>query len=82
MVSEPEGRGLLSNPRCGWEDNIKMDLKKRLEGVTGLVWQNRDKWVAVVSLMNPWYCKRQEISRSVEVVEILKPAESLNKIEF
>jgi hypothetical protein len=34
MVSEPEGRGLLSNPRCGWEDNIKMDLKKRLEGVT------------------------------------------------
>ena len=28
LVGKPEGKGPLGRPRCRWEDNIKMDLKK------------------------------------------------------
>jgi hypothetical protein len=26
LVGKPEGKRLLRSPKCGWEDNIKMDL--------------------------------------------------------
>jgi hypothetical protein len=26
LVGKPEGKGSLGRPKCGWEDNIKMDL--------------------------------------------------------
>ena len=28
LVGEPEGKRSLERPRCRWEDNIKMDLRK------------------------------------------------------
>jgi len=28
LVGKPEGKGPLGRPRYGWEDNIKMDLRK------------------------------------------------------
>ena len=27
LVGKPEGKRPLERPRCGWEDNIKMDLE-------------------------------------------------------
>jgi hypothetical protein len=32
LVRKPERRRRLERPRYRWEDNIKMDLKKRLVG--------------------------------------------------
>jgi hypothetical protein len=29
LVGKPEGKKPLGKPRCRWEDNIKMDLRKR-----------------------------------------------------
>jgi hypothetical protein len=28
LVGKPEGKKLLGTPKCSWEDNIKVDLKK------------------------------------------------------
>jgi hypothetical protein len=28
FVRKPEWRGPLGRPRCGWEDNIRMDLRE------------------------------------------------------
>jgi hypothetical protein len=28
LVGKPEGKRPLGRPRCRWEDNIKMDLRK------------------------------------------------------
>jgi hypothetical protein len=28
LVGKPEGKRPLGRPRCGWEDNIKMDLQE------------------------------------------------------
>ena len=28
LVGIPEGKRQLARPRCGWEDNIKMDLQE------------------------------------------------------
>jgi hypothetical protein len=33
LVGTPEGKRLLGRPRCGWEDNIKMDLRDVRWGV-------------------------------------------------
>jgi hypothetical protein len=53
LVEEPEGRRPLERPRCRWEDNIKMDLKKRLDGGGAIDWidlvQDRDRWRALVN---------------------------------
>ena len=38
LVGKPEGKRQLGRPRCRWEDNIKMDLRKWDMGVwTGLI---------------------------------------------
>jgi hypothetical protein len=36
LVGRPEGRRPLGRPRCGWEDNIKMDLRE--VGWVGMNW--------------------------------------------
>jgi hypothetical protein len=28
LIGKPEGKRPLRRPRCGWEDNIKMDKKE------------------------------------------------------
>jgi hypothetical protein len=28
FVEKPEGKEPLGKPRCGWEDNIRMDLRE------------------------------------------------------
>jgi hypothetical protein len=36
LVGKPEGKRPLGRPRCGWEDNIKMDFQE--VGCRGLEW--------------------------------------------
>jgi hypothetical protein len=55
LVGKPEGKRPLGRPRCWWEDNIKMDLRKI--GWYGMDWidlaQDRDQWRALLNtLMN------------------------------
>jgi hypothetical protein len=39
LVGKPEGKRPLGRPRCRWEDNFKMDLKKVGWGEwNGLIW--------------------------------------------
>jgi hypothetical protein len=40
LVGKREGKRPLGRPRHRWEDNIKMDLRERENGVvwTGLMW--------------------------------------------
>jgi hypothetical protein len=51
LVGRPEGKRPLGRPRRRWEDNIKMDLRKR--GVDGANWirlaQGRVQWWAFVN---------------------------------
>jgi hypothetical protein len=51
LVGRPEGKRPLGRPRCGWEDNIKMDLREI--GIDGANWirlaQNRVQWRAFVN---------------------------------
>jgi hypothetical protein len=51
LVGKPEGRRPLGRPKRGWEDNIKIDLRKI--GWDGTDWidlaQNRDQWRALVN---------------------------------
>jgi hypothetical protein len=58
LVGRPEGRRPLGRPRCGWEDNIKMDLREI--GFGDVDWihlaQDRDRWCALVNMvMNLWF---------------------------
>ena len=52
-MGKPEGKIPLGRPRCGWEDNIKMDLQAVLCG--GMDWiklaQDRDRWQALVNVI-------------------------------
>jgi hypothetical protein len=45
-VGKPEGKRPLEKPRCGWEDNIKIDLRRT--GWGGMDWidlaQDRYQW--------------------------------------
>jgi hypothetical protein len=45
-----EGKISLGTPRCGWEDNIKMDIQE--VGCGGMDWievaQDRGRWQALV----------------------------------
>jgi hypothetical protein len=55
LVGKPEGKTPLGRPRCGWIDNIKMDLLEI--GLSVVDWiglaQDRYKWRALVnSVMN------------------------------
>jgi hypothetical protein len=36
LVGKPEGKRPLGRPRCRWEDNIGMDLKRNRFGRCGL----------------------------------------------
>jgi hypothetical protein len=38
LLVKPEGKGPLGRPRCGWEDNIKMDLKRVRMGSTDWIY--------------------------------------------
>jgi len=39
LVRKSEGKRPLGRPRCGWEDNIKMDIREVGCGVwTGSIW--------------------------------------------
>jgi len=38
LVGKPEGKRPLGRPRRRWEDNIKMDLFRKMEGVVGTGW--------------------------------------------
>ena len=55
LVGKSEGKRPLGRLRCGWEDNIKMDLQE--VGWEGMDWidvaQNRERWRALVrAIMN------------------------------
>jgi hypothetical protein len=51
LVGKPEGKRLLTTPRHGWEDNIKMDLQE--VGYGGMDWiklaEDTDSWWALVN---------------------------------
>jgi hypothetical protein len=51
LVRKPEGKRPLGRPRCGWIDNIKMDLLEI--GLSFVDWiglaQDRYRWRALVS---------------------------------
>jgi hypothetical protein len=54
-VGKPDGKRLLGRPGCRWEDNIKLDIRKR--GWEGVDWihleQDRGRWWALVdTVMN------------------------------
>jgi hypothetical protein len=51
LVGKSEGKRPLTRPRCRWEDNIRMYLRKI--GWEGVDWmhlaQDRDQWQALVN---------------------------------
>jgi hypothetical protein len=53
LVGRHEGRRPLGRPRCRWEDNIKMDLRKTVFGdVDWIHWaQYRGRWRALVNMV-------------------------------
>jgi hypothetical protein len=55
FVAKPEGKRPLGRPRCRWEDNNKMDLRRTGWCSTGWInlAQDRDQWKALVkTVMN------------------------------
>ena len=53
LVEKPEGKRPLWKLRCGWEDNIKMDLQEVGWGIEQA--QDRERWWTLVNaVMNPW----------------------------
>jgi hypothetical protein len=53
-MGKPEGKRPLGRPRRRWVDNIKVDLRETgWDGVDCIdLAQDRDKWMAVNSVMN------------------------------
>jgi hypothetical protein len=50
-VGKPEGKRPLVRPRCGWVDNIKIDLREI--GWDGMDWIDREQWRGLVkTVMN------------------------------
>jgi hypothetical protein len=53
LVGRPKGKSPLGRPRRGWEESIKMDLRKI--GIDGTNWsrlaQNRVQWRAFVNMV-------------------------------
>jgi hypothetical protein len=57
LVGKPEGKRTLGRPRCRWEGNIKMNLRKMGFGGVDVIHlnQDRDWWQAPVNMvMNLW----------------------------
>jgi hypothetical protein len=57
LVGKPEGKRLLTRPKCRWKDNIKMDIREI--GFGGVDWinlaENRDHQQAFVNtVMKIW----------------------------
>jgi hypothetical protein len=57
LVGRPKCGRPLGRPRCGWKDNIKLDLREI--GIDGANWiqlaQDRVQWQAFVNMvMNFW----------------------------
>jgi hypothetical protein len=52
-VGKPEGKRPLGRPRCGWVNNIKIDLREI--GWGGTDWidlaQDRDQWRALMNIL-------------------------------
>jgi hypothetical protein len=63
LVGRPEGKRLLGRPRRRWEDNIKMDLRKMIDGANWIrLAQDRVQWRAFVgTVMNLRVTKRKRI---------------------
>jgi hypothetical protein len=51
LVGKPEGNRPMGRPRCGWEDNIKMDLQEVGGGCGDCLElaQDMDWWRALVN---------------------------------
>jgi hypothetical protein len=51
LMGKPEGKRPLGRPRRGWEDGIRMDLRKIGWGSVDWIQlaQDRDRWRALVS---------------------------------
>jgi hypothetical protein len=56
LIRQPEGKRPLRRPRCRWNDNIKMHLKRnRVEGCVLDSSEDRGQWQALVNMvMNFW----------------------------
>jgi hypothetical protein len=57
LMGNPEGKRPIGRRRCGWVDNIRMDVREI--GWSDMDWinlaQDRDQWRALVNtVMNPW----------------------------
>jgi hypothetical protein len=57
LVGRPKGKRPLRRPRCRWEDNTEMDLRKI--GIDGANWiqlaQDRVQWKTFVNMVtNLW----------------------------
>jgi hypothetical protein len=55
MVQKPEGKKPMGRPRCGWKDNIKMDIQEVGCGCMDCIGLSldRDRWRALVkAVMN------------------------------
>jgi len=53
LMGKPEGKRPLERPRCGWEDNIKMDLQEMGCGIMDWIEQaqDRDRWRVLVNVV-------------------------------
>jgi len=57
-VWKPEGKRPLGRPRCGWEDNIKMDLKEVGWKDMNMIDPSQDRgwwWALVNAVLNFWF---------------------------
>ena len=61
LVGKPEGKIPLGRPRCGWEDNINIDLPAMGCGEGGMDWidlaQDRDRRRALLNAVMNLYIK-------------------------
>jgi hypothetical protein len=54
LLGKPEGKRPLGRPRCGWEDNINMDLQDLDEAMNWIeLARERDRcWALVNAVIN------------------------------
>jgi hypothetical protein len=65
LIGRPERKTPFGRPRRGWEDNIRIDLRKIGWEYVGFMhlFQDRDLWRGFVNtVMNLWVPKKAEIS--------------------